>query len=372
MDEDYGFDDGYGDPSDYGMSQTDFDDATQAGFDVSGVTSSDFSTGDSAEDYSSAIMGQTPLQAVETFSGPRGVADYILNQTGNRSNIRNAVNYDPLFAQALNIDRGLLPGNQVIGFYPTASQFQGQQDLTIPMDMRPTISGRAGEFGPQYYSGVEKFLQEDAPEFVKSAMDMGIGGLFNKFTDAITSTANSAKEALDGGIEYLKNSLDGLSLQEIKQNVSEAVSNLVPNRVETDTNPMNMPMAAIRDEVPRVDYGTLPPSPFTFGSMPDMTLINARALPEKTMNTGIGSLTPSPVTVNTLNPIVQEIEEPIDQIVMNQREADFRREVLDAIKSREPKDRLSSINKDYFNRIRNKEPFKDEGNFINLDNVVYN
>ena len=364
MDEDYGFDDGYGDPSDYGV--TDFDDATQAGFDVSGVTSSDFSTGDSAEDYNSAIMGQSPLQAVETFSGPRGVADYILNQTGNRSNIRNAVNYDPLFAQALNIDRGLLPGNQVIGFYPTASQFQGQQDLTIPMDMRPTISGEAGKFGPQYYSGVEKFLQEDAPGFVKSAMNMGIGGLLNKFTNAVSSTANSAKEALSGGIDYLKNSLDGLSLEDINKSVNDAVSNLVPNRVEKDTNPMNMPMAAIRDEVERVDYGTLPPSPFTFGSMPDMTLINARSLPEQPMNTGIAGLSSAPVTVDKLNPIVQEIEDPIDQIVMNQREADFRSDVLDAIRNREPKD---SFNQDFIIRSLNKEPFKDEGTFINLDNI---
>jgi len=362
VDEDYGFDDGYGDPSDYGV--TDFDDATQAGFDVSGVTSSDFSTGDSAEDYNSAIMGQTPLQAVETFSGPRGVADYILNQTGNRSNIRNAVNYDPLYAQALNISRGVLPGNQVIGFYPTASQFQGQQDLTIPMDMRPTISGRAGKFGPQYYSGVEKFLQEDAPELVKSAMNMGIGGLLNKFTSTVSSTENSAKEAISGGKKKKKNSFDGLSLEDINKSVSDAVSNLVPNRVETDTNPMNMPMAAIRDEVPKVSYGEDKdgkiPMGFTFGSMP-----------EQTMNTGIAGLSSAPVTVDRLNPIVQEIQDPSSQLPTEEDRAkrDFARDVFQAFPNQREKQFGSqdSFNQNFIDRTLNqpKPNFDDEG-FIKL------
>lgn len=375
MDEDYGFDDGYGDFSDYGV--TDFDDATQAGFDVSGVTSSDFSTGDSAEDYSSAIMGQTPLQAVETFSGPRGVADYILNQTGNRSNIRNAVNYDPLFAQALNIDRGLLPGNQVIGFYPTASQFQGQQDLTIPMDMRPTISGRAGEFGPQYYSGVEKFLQEDAPGLVKSAMNMGIGGLLNKFTSAVSSTANSAKEALDGGIEYLKNSFDGLSLQEIKETV-------------TDTNAMNMPEAAIIRE--KYDYGDRPLSDVmgqnTFGSMPmntgianvspnisnqanqaNMAVTDAlQLIPEGTLADSIGvrnqvaqALDPElKAFVDSQPSIDQKMREIDNKRKERERDEQFRKEVLSAIQN-------SSRSQPRYVAQNPFKPFDNSGNFIPVD-----
>ena len=84
------------------------------------------------------------------------------------------------------------------------------------------------------------------------------------------------------------------------------------------------------------------------------------------MNTGIAGLSSAPVTVDKLNPIVQEIEDPIDQIVMNQREADFRSDVLDAIRNREPKD---SFNQDFIMRSLNKEPFKDEGTFINLDNI---
>ena len=78
---------------------------------------------------------------------------------GIRSNIRDSVNYDPLYAQALNINRSQLPGNAVIGTYPTAARFAGMQDLEKPRffpdgtSAYPTIDGK-------YYSEGEKALME--------------------------------------------------------------------------------------------------------------------------------------------------------------------------------------------------------------------
>ena len=104
----------------------------------------------------------------------------------NRSNIRGSVNYDPIYAQALNITRGLLPGNDVRGDYFGAEKFQGIENLTRPPSLTPQIPGdldmRAG-YGyerPMFFSGLEKFAVQDAPGLVRQAMDMGIMGLARK------------------------------------------------------------------------------------------------------------------------------------------------------------------------------------------------
>lgn len=191
----------------------------------------------SAEDYNSVAFDQDPVQVAQTMAGgPRGYANFIVDQVGDRSNIRNAVNYDPLYAQALNISRGYLPNNQVIGFYPTANEFQGQQDLTIPMDMRPTISGEAGKFGPQYHSGLEKFLQEDITNLANT---IGIGPLINTlkgYGGNIKDKFSNLVEPLNSGMDYVKNSTAGLSLKDIKDNL---VQNVIASKYNpfTETGP---------------------------------------------------------------------------------------------------------------------------------------
>ena len=59
------FDDGYGDPGDYGMSQSDFDAATEVGRD----TYNDNLGGDNSEQYNSAIENQTQKQAYTSMRG---------------------------------------------------------------------------------------------------------------------------------------------------------------------------------------------------------------------------------------------------------------------------------------------------------------
>jgi len=159
---------GFVDDSEIGMD----DDSQLTQDDINTINQSDSINFDNYVDETSA------MQAAQGIVGLAGK---------NRSNIRNSQNYDPIYAQALNITRGILPGNQVIGSYPTASKFQKQQDLQLPPSMTPTISGKAGKFGPQYYSGFEKFLQEDAPGLVKQGMNMGVMGIFSKLFGQVSN-----------------------------------------------------------------------------------------------------------------------------------------------------------------------------------------
>ena len=92
-----GFDDGYGDPSDYGMSQQDFDDASAIG-------QATYS-GDS-DQLAQAIANST----ARARSDPRG--------DSSRSNVIGMSNYDPSFAASLDISRGLDPRG-IAGFKDT-------------------------------------------------------------------------------------------------------------------------------------------------------------------------------------------------------------------------------------------------------------
>ena len=92
-----GFDDGYGDPSDYGMSQEDFNDASAIG-------QATYS-GDS-DQLAQAIANST----ARARSDPRG--------DPSRSNVIGMANYDPSFAASLDISRGLDPRG-IAGFKDT-------------------------------------------------------------------------------------------------------------------------------------------------------------------------------------------------------------------------------------------------------------
>ena len=92
-----GFDDGYGDPSDYGMSQEDFNDASAIG-------QATYS-GDS-DQLAQAIANST----ARARSDPRG--------DSSRSNVIGMSNYDPSFAASLDISRGLDPRG-IAGFKDT-------------------------------------------------------------------------------------------------------------------------------------------------------------------------------------------------------------------------------------------------------------
>ena len=165
------------------------DDDSEIGMeDDSQITQSDFDYLSSLNEVDFDAYASAPDTAT-------GIASVIAQPQvgGGRSNIRGSKNYDPIYAQALNITRGLLPGNKVASNYLGAEKFQGFKDLTRPPSLIPQVPGaldmRAG-YGyerPMFFSGLEKFAIQDAPDLVRQAMDMGIMGLARKAGDYFSS-----------------------------------------------------------------------------------------------------------------------------------------------------------------------------------------
>ena len=132
----------------------------------------------SASDYSSGSGISSLAQAQDAYSnqgsfyGPpqntdqqaEQVIQNVLSNVGDRSNVRNSVNYDPLYAQALNMSRGLQPGNRVEGVYPTSDNFYNPNyidsanasNLARPSYLQPQVRGEKG----MYFSDAERVLQE--------------------------------------------------------------------------------------------------------------------------------------------------------------------------------------------------------------------
>jgi len=159
--EDGGFvDDLEGDPSDYGMTQTDFDFATNVGQQTGG-----FGDDNTAQ----------------------SIANYIAEpQVGlNRSNIRGTANFDPQYAAALKIRAGLDPTNApsygISGLGVSNQPMIG--GLPVPSYLRPQIEGEIDGKKVMFNSRGEQVLQQYLPGIVKQGMDMGIMGLARKGFD---------------------------------------------------------------------------------------------------------------------------------------------------------------------------------------------
>ena len=158
--QDGGFVDDYGDPSDYGMTQEDFDFATNVGQQTGG-----FGDDNTAQ----------------------SIANYIAQpQVGlNRSNIRGMANFDPQYAAALSISRGLDPTNNpsygISGLGVSNQPMIG--GLPVPSNLRPQIEGEIDGKKVMFNSRGEQVLQQYLPGIVEQAMDMGIMGLFRKAGD---------------------------------------------------------------------------------------------------------------------------------------------------------------------------------------------
>ena len=138
-----------------------------------------------------------------------------------RSNILRTANYDPTFAAALQISRGLNPGEN--------------SPIARPSYLQPQIEGRGGQM---YFSPVEKFFQEDVADYVQKG---GIAGVF---------LSNLIKSGVDKGIEIVK---DGYNtgkdfLENILGIEDESKTNLA-KEIATE------PGARVYDE--RLGFGTL-------------------------------------------------------------------------------------------------------------------
>jgi len=131
--------------------------------------------------------------------GDDNTAQVIANQLAqpqvgmNRSNVRGMANYDPTFAAAFDISRGLDPTNNM----------GGTGGLAVPSYLRPQTPGNLvlNEAGDRmmYGSPVERFAQETAPEFVRGIQKVGIGGLLNTISEAFSDAKRAI--GLDGGAQ---------------------------------------------------------------------------------------------------------------------------------------------------------------------------
>ena len=192
--------------------------------------------------------------------------------SGNRTNITNVgggsnLVYDPAFAAAIDIRRGIDPTLNLGGtggvMVPAALRPQ------IPGEFMTTDLGEADMVRPMFNSQVERILQQTIPEAIKEGPVARIAtGIGNFFGDLLAEGRDFAKDATAG--------INLPSLREIGEGFTNFMDRFRPR--ETDTRAVNMTEAAIRDEVPRFNYGEIP-SGFTFGSMPNM-------------NTGIASVRP--------------------------------------------------------------------------------
>ena len=138
-----------------------------------------------------------------------------------RSNITDSVNYDPTFAAALQISRGLNPGEN--------------SPIARPSYLQPQIEGRDGQM---YYSPVEKFFQEDVADFVQKG---GIAGAF---------LSNLVKSGVDKGIDIVKDGYNTSKdfLENILGIEDESKTNLA-KEIATE------PGSRVYDE--RLGFGTL-------------------------------------------------------------------------------------------------------------------
>jgi hypothetical protein len=128
----------------------------------------------------------------------------VLANVGNRSNVRGSVNYDPLFAQAFNMSRGLQPGNLVAGDYFGADKFQGIADLARPSYLQPQVRGADGTM---YFSQGERFLQETLPPVIQQLRKASPTGIIQNLieygTEKFNETFGDDKKSDSGIMETI-------------------------------------------------------------------------------------------------------------------------------------------------------------------------
>tara|TARA_R100001082_G_C4350560_1_gene154338 strand:- start:55 stop:1107 length:1053 start_codon:yes stop_codon:yes gene_type:complete len=288
--------------------------AIQGGLDPSGRTSGTAPTQQEQDDYAEAVASI--------------IAAPIAGDRVGRSNIINASNYDPRFAAALDISRGLDP----------TRNFGGTGGLAVPSYLRPQIEGSRGPLAPKYSSQGERFFQEILPNITQN---IGIMPLISKLGDKIFSSSGTTpiKTATDSPniLDKIKEDFiaagkgvkrDFSKLTDLAAGAFNYLTNPAGGTSTTDTTNINMnqdrPSFISDFEVTRTEPG--PPSMIPQRS--DMMGI-AGVLPEenkKDMEDNIGftpmgdpikliDRSPSPVTREvidrSLNPIRRNMEDNI-------------------------------------------------------------
>tara|TARA_A100001037_G_scaffold305509_1_gene345982 strand:- start:1873 stop:3495 length:1623 start_codon:yes stop_codon:yes gene_type:complete len=173
----------------------------------------------SPDDFSTDDMNFATAVGQQTGGfGDDNTAQVIANQLAqpqvglNRSNITNLVSidpatgqktdlYDPTFAAAFDISRGLDPTNNM----------GGTGGLAVPSYLRPQIeSGRVDARGEpiRYFSEGERVIQEDFTDFIRSSQQAAAG-----IPNLLSSGLGAIKSVFDG-LSFLKDSKAGTTVEE--------------------------------------------------------------------------------------------------------------------------------------------------------------
>jgi hypothetical protein len=171
---------------------------------------------DAQQSYSDSGENTADRQAEQVIAN-------VLADTGNRSNIRGSTNYNPVFAQALNMSRGLQPGNRVAGDYFGSDNFRGIEDLVRPSYLQPQVPGEKG----MYFSHgiMETIDRADLPDYTK-AMLAGMEKTDRNLPQA-TQTAFNLQDALKGG-----------AINKALGFAEPYIQSIVPDIIDVDTKPV--------------------------------------------------------------------------------------------------------------------------------------
>jgi len=246
------------------------------------VDEDDFDLGGFDEAYSPDDFSQADMDFATNVGQQTGgfgddntaqeIANYLAQPqlgTSPRSNIVGSSTYDPTFAAAFDISRGLDPTNNM----------GGTGGLAVPSYLRPQVPGNKvlNEAGDRmmYGSPVERFFQENLTDAIRSAQESGIGitGLLSKGFDTIKSVFD--------GVSFLNDSKAGKTVEEEANDQKRIeIADLEKNRLDPLQTDMTDPsfMARPIDTVTKTPLDKLraplsgPPRFIEFSRAPARTI----------------------------------------------------------------------------------------------------
>ena len=197
------FDDDAGSPADYGLTQSDFNTASAMGR-IAGGTGTD-----------------ADRQAVANFVAQPQVGL-------SRSNIPGMSNYDPEFAAALKISRGLNPADAGI-----------TSVLRTPTYLQPQLLGdRLDARGEpvRYYSPVERYMQETLPPIIEGIRNVSPTGIITNLINRGLDVYNKGKEVIKDAFEPEKKTDVGIMENMDRAELTDAGRAILAGMQNTNRN----------------------------------------------------------------------------------------------------------------------------------------
>ena len=357
MDEDFDFDDGGGSPEDYGMTQADFDAATEAGRDVF----SDNLGGDDPEGFSSFAFDRTPQQ---TYTMGRGASvtnpfpESIFSRLFGAENVdyTNILGSQGIAGiNQLRFDQAMNPSQFKMGdFYVGQPTFEEGIVKEVPrggiIDMIPGLSTIANVLGRN------RGLPEGSDAFRK-AVEESKKPAFQPLTDIINSITSGIGSLTDRFRSEEGGDRDTVTDRPIEPRGTELGD-------MTTTNAFIPDARTIVDNFgrPMLNTGITSMQP-NMSQEADMEV--AEAL----------QLIPSNLETNPISPVAKVQTSLLPSSIFNllpteedREKRDFARDVF-ALSPNLRQQQFGRFNQDFINRTLNPTPFDNTGTFINLDNV---